>query len=364
VIGRIFCAAILIALLGAVSADAAEPDDLRMVWHPSAECPDRKQGAGSTPATAIKLDDFDELDEAALDAMDSDDGAAKEPPETPYECRFVTLTGLFKWTDYYHYRGNLYKDLPAAYFGGPGKLRYVVENFADKTESRARLNGALVTLTGRFYDLCRRAGIDIPKGEDEVVLVFGPCHYGRLNGLMLRDVTIDRIEAGPNLRITGERNRGIIGDLAVMPRDWSQTKAVKQQFGEWLDALKSGRESYWRALQARSTRPAEEKAEELADILADPDDWTSFLTDSDASPLKDHSNAALLRRPFAVFTRIIRDEEHANNDPSEVTACACLKRQCAEDWPLFESDALRFADAYLCTQFERDRDGAWRWLNP
>lgn len=337
----------------AVPSEAAA-NDIQMVWYPTAECPDRKEGPGATPATAIAIEAFDEIYQDVLDGIETDNEAkAETPSESRYECRWVRISGYFQWTDYYHYRGYLYEDLPSAYFGAARNLRYIVENFRAPEETRTRVNGARVTVTGRFYDLCRRAAMDV--GAD--AMVFGPCHYGDLKGLMLKDVIVDSVEAGPNLRLSGERNRELVGDLAPAPDPWGEAPAVKAAFFDWLRALRGGREAYWKVSIARWPLRDENQADALADALEDRDDWVSFLIESDTSPLAKQSNAALSRRPFRVFVaRAGADEEN----PDEAVACVCLSRDCRNDWPLFEHDAERFADKYLCRSVMKD-DGGWKW---
>jgi hypothetical protein len=334
------------------AGSTAADEEVLFVWRPTAECPDRKEGPGAAPATAIALEWFSALYDDVVDRLVQDEEQkAQTPSESQYECRWVTLSGFFEWADYYHYRGYLTADLPAAYFGG--SVRYIVESFGDPGERRARLNGARIRLTGRFYDLCRRAAMDV---ADEA-LVFGPCHYGGLQGLMLRDVIIEAIEAGPNLRLKGEPNRALIGDLVATPPRWPESARVKAAFFDWIGALRAGRQAYWTTAVDQSIVNEEERAETLAEALEDEDDWISHLTQSPDSPLRRRSDSVLKRRPFRVFKHAI-DADDAT--PFEVTACVCLSRDCDDEWPLFSQDARRFSDAYLCNELTRAGDG-WRW---
>jgi len=345
-----------LALQGNTTAD---DEELLAVWYTSADCENDMQGPGSSPDNPIEIKDFDELyytAKASREDGDEDDSSEKTPPEAKYECRWIKLTGFYSWMDYYHYRGILNADFTSAYFDP--QIRYIVENFKEPTERRTRLNGSRVTLTGRFYDLCRRADVEA-TAAGEFWWIFGPCHYGKLRGLMLRDVTIDAIEAGPNLRVSGEQNRDLIGDLAVVPLTWPETNAVRNSFIEWISALRTGREAYWAAAIETMRLDDDERAEELADALSDPDDWISFLTQSGSSPLKRFSDTVLKRHEFRIFEESSND---TSEDRTEVTACICLSRSCRDAWPLFGYDSSRFADKYLCNQFTRDGvDETWQW---
>jgi len=355
---------VAMAISGAAAAwqqDAGEAasgaDEFTMVWYPTAECPDRTEGLGASPSTAIALDAFDEIHDDVVDKMDADaEAEAETPTPSQYECRWVTIRGFFEWTDYYHYRGYLNKDLAASYFSGPRRPRYIVENFRAGEERRTRINGARVKLTGRFYDLCRRAAIDVGGAS----MIFGPCHYGALNGLMLKDVIVEEIEAGPGLRLTGEKNRGLIGDLAAVSSTWAEAGAVKKAFLDWTRVLRTGREAYWKAAVERMSVKEEEKPEILAGALSDADDWISHLADPGRSPLAAMSDRTLQRRPFRIFRDVPGEDDVDDREPSEVIACACIARSCADEWPLFEQDALRYADKYLCSEMTRSEDG-WRW---
>src|SRR5262249_55095127 len=158
---------------------------------------------------AISIAYFDDLSRSAMEAKDPD--VKKTATRSPYDCKWVRLSGFLTWSDYYHYRGRLYESAWHAYGGNhPG---YIVERFADPAVRRSQLAQRQITLVGRFYDLCAAADRVQKKSGENWMMLFGPCHYGSDRGMMLTDVVIKEVHDDAPRYILGESNRKFFKQL-------------------------------------------------------------------------------------------------------------------------------------------------------
>lgn len=353
---------LMVSVASSVAQIDAEDDDsipYYWVWYPTAQCSEPLDGPGATPETAIKLEDFYDIYYDILEGKGNDD---QKYDGSNFNCRFVEISGYFRWTNYYDYRGYLYASPSEFYL--ENESRFIVQNFADKATRRSNLNGAVVNITGRFYDLCHQADKDEESSGQSWFIIGGPCHYGDMEGMMLRDVIVDSVSQGPNLRLKGEMNRALIGDLEEMDKTWPEYKSAKATFFDWIASVKTGREQYWKtAINNSNYKDEAEKAEKLEEALSDDDDWITFLATSDESPIVSRSLARLKRLEFKIYENLdYREGWNESGNYRNVTACICLQRTCENEWPLFDVDAGNFADQYLCRELTRGRDEVnWQW---
>ena len=104
---------------------------------------------------------------------------------------------------------------------------------------RSAIGHRQVTLVGQFYYLCLTA----PK-ERRCILLFGPCHYGGVNGMMLADVRIEKVEDDTPRYLAGEANRSIIGDLPAVETE--ERSAMIEGVRRWAALLQRRPEAYAR----------------------------------------------------------------------------------------------------------------------
>ena len=342
-------ALIVLALLCAASmVRAAEPEKMRIIWYSSHRCPEPadKTALGATPEHPIEEKDAGDPfsapidDELELSRKAADEG--KERATSRFECKWVRLGGFFTPTNYYHYRGTLVRNAWTHYGKSFETPRYTVERFHDPKVLRSMIGHRQVTLVGRFYYLCLTA----PRGED-ILFLFGPCHYGGVNGMMLDDVRIEKIHDDDPRYLLGESNRSIIGDTT--PFDGEERDAVIAGVRSWAKLVQRGPEAYAREAVDRNPVWEKESRRERAEAHArvvGPDSYVSYLNGLAAFRSLDTATA-----PVAAFW---------DSSRYQVKGCICLQASCADQWPLTEWDADYFYGQAACTTLDK-RDGVWVW---
>lgn len=319
-----------------------------MVWYTSHACPEIEAGSpGATRETAITLEDFGDLYDAATEPADED--SAELPPPSEYECRWVRISGFLEWMNYYHYRATLTPSAWASY-GANGRVRYIVERFDDTAPPRSQLVRRQVTLVGRFYDLCAAAARERANDDDDWIMLFGPCHYGGDQGLMLDEVHVEAVHDDAPRYILGERNRSLFAEL---PRaDGAERAALIERTRAWGALLKQGVTAYadahFAAHPILATRPEEEQRD-TRDWLESPDGYIAYASARLA-------RVNVRRAPVEVFW----NQRYAG-DRDEAVGCICLAGSCTETWPLTLRDAERFVGDAVCTELDLQRDGTWLW---
>jgi hypothetical protein len=335
-----------LAMLGAAAgAETDGPKKHRVIWYSSYKCaaPTDKSAPGATPENALETPGFDEPidDEMALNKR-ANDGAERQTSR--FECKWVRLSGFFTPTNYYHYRGYLVADVRAHYARAYRAPRYVVEHFNDPAMRRSAIGHRQVTVVGQFYYLCLTA----PKGDD-IMFLFGPCHYGGVQGMMLANVRVEKIEDDSPRYLLGEANRGIIGDLR--PVDGDDRAGITEAVRSWAAQVQRGPKAYAREAIDRNPVWQKESATERADARArieHPDSYVSYLFALPAVRGLDPARAEV-----AAFW------EHPESRDDAV-GCICLQASCSNEWPLTDSDADSFYGRAACTTIQK-RDNAWTW---
>lgn len=362
-VGRLSWALAIVCLFMAApaptssKAQAAEPKSggqIISTFKRDGTCVPPESGPGATRETAIKLEWMGELN------------ADKFSSKPRFECRWVTVRGFYRWTRYGDYDGFLFIDGLAAAMREyrVGYHQLTIENFQSPDLRGLQWNGSIVTVTGRYYDLCRplREQQEVAKAKGDFLYIpGGPCHYGDDMGAMLKDVTIGSVHAGPNLRPRGSANRLVLGDLVELPNDKQPYTEVLEQFLEWWTLLARGESALSAADIRRRGVNDKSVAEYWRSALANDDDETSFLNSSPASPIARFSAESAIDRPFAVFAA--RGAiERAGKLPEFRTlwGCSCLTNDCSNSWPLLLNDATSFFDEYVCMEAVRT-DKGWRW---
>jgi hypothetical protein len=340
-------AALILMTVPALAQEADDEEvDLRAVWFTSYDCPETDDVGPGSRVAPLELSDFDEAYYAS--AIDSDAEAPGEA-HARYHCKWVRLTGFMTWMDYYHYRGVLREDFSATYFASDA-ARYILERFANGSPPRAALAQRRLTLVARFYNLCFAAEEARRAAGDEFWWLFGPCHYGANEGMMLTDVHIETIHDPAPVYLLGDMNRAALGFSPRVEEGPART-AMEAEVRDWAAALRRGVEAYADAVIARRTYLASESEERRrstrANILS-ADSYASYLS---TDPRFRRLN--LRRAQVELFwDGDGRDRAHG---------CICLERACADRWPLFRGDADEFLGAAACIALEREESGAWRW---
>lgn len=329
------------------------------------------QGQGASPDDAIAIDDFHDLYASAAEQFYREQPAEtgiRYPDDKFFEpdlnCRWVKISGHFRARGYYHYRGVLAESSRDLYLnGGPDNFirerLYFIENWDDPSTSSILLNGSDVTIVGRFYDLCRAARKAQKDAGEEWFIMGGPCHYGQLTGLMIRDARVMET-ANPFQRLQGEKNRQIVGNLTQLPKSWPEYEVVHDAAKKWVRAVREGAEPYYRDQSSKSSIKGDLADDLLKRNLEDNDDWIWFLATSPQSPIL-RKQPKLERQPFAIFIYdrlLLREDE---DEITGVTACFCTLRKCDESWPLMDGDVNNFFDSYVCTSLRRDRADKTKW---
>ena len=209
---------------------------------------------------------------------------------------------------------------------------------------RSAIGNRHVTLVGQFYYLCLTA----PKGKD-IMFLFGPCHYGGIQGMMLADARIEKVEDDGPRYLLGEVNRAIFGDLPVVESD--ERVVMTEGVRRWAALVQRGPEAYAREVVDRDPSWEKETARERAEAharIVSPDSYVSYLYGLSAFRALDVTQA-----PVGVFW--------AGPDRRDsAVGCICLQASCADQWPLREHDAASFYGQAACTTFDK-RDSGWIW---
>ncbi|MFY0636938.1 hypothetical protein [Maricaulis maris] len=286
--------------------------------------------------------------------MDAED-VAEFDIVSEFDCRWVRTAGQFRAIDYWHYRGQIKPSGLAVY--DRSETAIWIENFAEPTPSFGNLHQRDIELVGLFYDLCLRAeaGRAAAEADGEILInMGGPCHYGRLNGLMLDDVRVVAVNSTRPERLRGESNRDSFGDLvdlhAIAP---DAVVEVRDTANAMLSNLAAGERAY---LEHALADP-----DFVADRLADSNDATSMMAAwaETALAAADNNPSELAYRAFAQRERgWYADPYYDEPQPVyEAIACFCTAQDCADEWPLLEPDTWFIADTVMCLGVEGPDDG-------
>ena len=344
--GMVTLAALAI-IAAAAGALAAPPQTYRVIYYTSYKCPppSDKNAPGATPDHPLAPTYFSDPidDEVELNERAAEEG--KDRATSRFECKWIRVSGFFTPTDYYHYRGYLVADAKTHYSSSYKTPRFVVEKFNDPAMRRSAIGHRQVTIVGQFYYLCLTA----PKGDD-IMFLFGPCHYGGVQGMMLADVRIEKIETAAPQYLLGEVNRPIIGNIP--PVEGDERTAIAERVRAWATLVQRGPNAYARETIDRNPDSKRESARERADDrarLESPDSYISYLygrpdfrgLDSAQAEVASFWQAEANQHDFAI-------------------GCICLQASCTNEWPLTESDANNFYGHAACTMLNK-RDGVWLW---
>jgi hypothetical protein len=343
----------VLAVLAAAAAAAAEKksDDLRMVSFTSHTCKTKLEPGtpGSSPDMPIVLEYFSQAHDDAANAKDQPEG--KPPKLSKYECKWVELTGYMTYTNYYHYRGDLRESAWKRY--GSAKTRYLVEWFRDERLRRFDVLRRQMTVVGRFYDLCAAAD-RAEKEAGQSWWLFGPCHYGSNNGMMLADVIVKTVHDDRPRYLLSESNRDLVGELP--PVEGADLAPLESRTRDWAAAIKRGPAAYAKetlSLNPRLTDLKPKDRKEIEENIRDADNYAAHLHRNDAFR---QLNAATA--PVAVFWA----GESEAKEKTAAWGCICLRESCTDRWPLLKSDAYRFIGDAACTELTRkDTTAPWRW---
>lgn len=329
----------------ALAAGEEEDIGLLAVWYTSHQCPPIEPGSpGATRETAITLTDFSDPYYAAMEQ--ADEASETGPPPSQYECRWVRLSGFVNWMHYYHYRGTLVSSAGASY--GGSKVRYIIEKFTEPEFRRTDVVHRRVTVVGRFYDLCAAAEREQAEAGENWWL-FGPCHYGNDQGMMLDDVRVERIhDAGPQY-ILGERNRAV---LAQLPRVEGVARGTLiERTRSWAELVRKGpsdfADAHFSAYPVLATQPEDEQRE-IRQSIESADGFIAYASAR-------LSKVSVRDAPVEVFW----NHSHGESQ-DDAFGCVCLTGACEDSWPVVAGDADYFFGDAVCTELEF-RNGEWRW---
>lgn len=338
------------ALFALPVAPAAAANDVA-VWFTSEECDSKFEPGtpGSTVELAIKVSYFDDpFDEAVKSNASEEDKPAKP---SRFDCRWVELDGFLTWMDYYHYRGRLFASAWEAYRGKGAS--YIVERFADPAARRSQLVQRRITIVGRFYDLCAAASRAEAKSNDNWFMLFGPCHYGADNGMMLTDVVVKAVHDDAPEYILGDANRKIFNDL--FPVEGAVRAPLIDAVRAWAAAVKRGPVSYATDVIAANPALAKDKdeAKETREYIESPDSYTSYLSELPRFRALNTASASV-----EVFWSASNRESHY-----EAIGCICLSDRCTDKWPAREADADNFLGDAACISLTKSggTTGTWLW---
>ncbi|QNL19227.1 hypothetical protein HXX25_07825 [Hyphobacterium sp. CCMP332] len=323
----------------------------------------------SPSANAQDIDRRDDLriwmpNSSECDAPDSGPGSSREQPaETSIatllaharsrhengtvdgliNCQWVRVSGHFRAIEYWHYAGRLHPSPEAIYSGSRDSL--LIESFANETPSKFMLNGTNFELVGFFYDLCFEAqNIESDAEANGIALMNmgGPCHYGNLEGLMIQNAEIVQQDVLEPVYFRGEVNRGLIGNVQVLSSSTAAYQNALDQTQAWLDSIIFD-EYEW--LTSRNF------GDEILQMwLEDPNDWSSFITDPEQSPIRNlgsltASNFRALQssQHFLYRNRMEREDHYFEY------GCVCTANDCENIWPLYSVDLEPgFPDHFIC----------------
>lgn len=274
---------------------------------------------------------FDEI------AASRDDGSL--------HCEWVTVQGHFRWHEMNGYLGYLFPDIQdtAGEYSG---YRLQLESFADPDERAWTIRATDIEVSGRILDPCRlsEAQIDtlVARPETNDYRTTPSCIGSGSRDLLLEQVhvlerhsDIDQVlsEASPTHRLVSVENAALTSPLIDVMR-------------RWLSAIEQDEESYWAAqfevgLAEFSIENANSQFKTLMQrAIANPNDWSSFLTGAETSPLNHMPDSE--HRQFQVF----RTEIPLVDDL--YVGCVCMTEDCSTSWPIALNDTMRHSTDYLC----------------
>lgn len=290
---------------------------------------------------------FDEI------AASRDDGSL--------HCEWVTVQGHFRWHEMNGYLGYLFPDIQdtAGEYTG---YRLQFESFADPAERAWTIRATDIEVSGRILDPCQlsEAQIDtlVERPETTDFRTTPSCIGTGSRDLLLEQVhvlerhsDVDQVisEASPTHRLVSVENAALTTPL---------TNVIRQ----WLSAMEQDEETYWAArFEIGLTEFSIENANEQFRILArrtvaNPNDWSSFLTGAETSPLNRMPD--LEHRQFQVF----RTEMPLVDDL--YVGCVCMTEDCSTSWPIALNDTMRHSTDYLCLWLKHDPvlgPDPWTW---
>lgn len=334
-------AALAVLALGAVRAEAQESaPEFLIVWYTHFSCPeDVSDAPGSSPELAIDVEYFGE----PYFTSERSDGADADDALSEFHCKYLRMTGFMRWMHYYHYRASFYSSAVAALVGDD--VSYIIENFADPAARRGELLQRPVTIVGRFYDLCAAAErAQREAGQDW--WLFGPCHYGANNGMMLENVTVQQVHEASPQYVLGDANRPIFAELDRVRG--AERATLVRRLRDWAGLVQRGPQAFAIEELARHPDMSEEDQQEMREALLD-DSYVSYL-----HQLSRFRTLNVRRAPVEIFW-ITEDEEH-----QRAVGCICLINSCRDRWPLIVGDAIRFLGDAACTELVKE-EGEWRW---
>lgn len=297
----------------------------------SYQCPDFGEGPGSSRDRPIAID-FDDLYWDAEAAIE--DG---EPGQ--YHCRFVQLSGQFRASEYWHYRGSLYPNAVRAYRNP--FTRFWIESFFEPERRRSDIHASDVEIVALFYNLC-----SVNPDAENVWIFGGPCSTSPLSGYMLQDVEIVYQRGPLNQRWRGEVNRPF-GDITrlVLPE---HVNPMRDATFRWAEQILTSEETYLRALLDEGWI----SRDEFDEALRDDDDWVSNVLRHDRATRVLLQASLPIESRFAAFGETESLNAVANGEPAlrRSYGCICLSETCANSWPLFEIDVVWMTDDYICTE--------------
>ncbi len=334
----------LIAGLAPLSAVAEESrGEVFAVYYTHFSCPDTMDGSpGSSSVQPIDAEFGDPYFSARRTEYETPQALQER---ARFHCRWVRLTGVMRWLEYYHYRARFYESPLAASIGSD--ISYIVENFSDSAERRARTVQRRVSLVGRFYDLCAAAERARVESNEDWIMLMGPCHYGDDRGMMLADVRVERVMNEAPLYFSGDANRDIFGELA--PVEGDTREALVERTRAWAELVRTGPSAFAEALSGQRGLLSEEDQRELRASVEHQDSYETYV-----HGLRAFRRLDLRRAGVEVFW----DDEARQS----AIGCVCLERTCGNKWPLTRSDAVRFLGAAVCVALDKDADDStWRW---
>lgn len=347
----------LAAVLATAAAEEAKEEEksegLRWVWYPTAKCTTKPEEGmpGSSPNQPITVRDFANLKLFAM--LEADGWEPEDEGHFKPDCKWIRLTGFFRWYNYYHYRGQIFENANSYYF--KPSANYIIEDYLNPATRTGDLQARRITLVGRFYNLCAAAKRDEEKSGEDWRIMGGPCHYGDDKGMMLTDVMIEKIHDDAPRFLTGEQNRAVIRELVAY--EGEDIGTLRKKVRDWAGLVKKGTDAY--AEHKLSTDPffEDKETEYIQGIrqgITDADSYVSYL-----SGLRAFQEINLRTAPVAVF--------HGSQlaeylQMAEAVGCICLERDCRDKWPLLSDDAKNFVGAAACTTLSRSKeDPVWRW---
>lgn len=346
---RRLAVAALAASCFTAGAFAQEPRDDVLITLPAwvgfthYDCPPGDTATpGGTPDHPVELEFFGQ---AWANAAYSDDPDLGGIPHE-FECRWIRQSGFVGWLDYYDYRGILLENALASY--QDGAVRYIIESLAPDSPPRSDLARRHVTIVGRFYDLCAAAE-RAEKASGETWRLFGPCHYGDDQGMMLADVRVEKIHDAAPQYIVGESNRPVMGSLVTATA--VEQSEVEPVVRAWAASLQKGLRAFADATTAQYPKQDEESRKSTYDFIEDADSYASYLLNR-----RNFSRVNLASAQIAIFRPADEDNEFRN-----AVGCICLESSCADRWPLTEADADNFLGPAACVALTRWDGKTWNW---